>query len=112
VATNTPLVATASDLEEKSLYWLARNRRTACPGIIEILMRSGTASSEEQRRTSHSAVDLLIQPSLGPIGALAFEHFHLATECGYRATMEAIERLDRTPDGAAMWSFPRPGGAS
>ena len=105
VATDMPLVATATDLEEKSIYWLARNRRTACPGIIEILMRSGTAGSEEQKRANHSAVDLLIQPKLGPIGVLAFERFHDAVESGYRATMEAIERLDRGPD-AGLWSFP------
>jgi hypothetical protein len=70
-------------------------------------MRSGTAGSEEQRRASHSAVDLLIQPKLGPIGSLAFERFDVAVEAGYRATMEAIERLDRTRDATGLWSFPK-----
>ncbi len=106
VSTDMPLVAATPDLEEKSLYWLMRNRRTACPGIIEILIRSGTVGSEEQKLASHAAVDLLIKPSLGPIGALDFEHFHAATESGYRAAMEAIEQLDRTPEAASIWSFP------
>jgi NTE family protein len=103
VTTDMPLVATATDIEEKSLYWLARNRRTTCPSIIEILMRSGTARGDAQRRASQSAADLLIEPKVGPVGTLAFDHFDVAIECGYRAAMEAIARLERAPGG--FWSF-------
>ena len=106
VGSDLSLVAKAADIEEKSLFWHFRNRRAAVPSIIDILMCSGTVGSEEQRRASRAAVDLLIQPNLGPIGSLMFDRFHVAIECGYRAAMEAIERLDRGPGSSGMWSFP------
>jgi NTE family protein len=106
VGSDMPLVAKATDIEEKSLLWRLRNRRTAVPGIVDILMRAGTVGSEEQRRASHAAADLLIQPRLDAVGSLTFDRFAVAIECGYRATMEAIERLDRTPDAGSVWSFP------
>jgi NTE family protein len=97
------LVAKAGDIEGKSLLWLLRNRGNAVPGILEILMRSGTVGSEEQRIASRSAADLLIQPSLGSIGLLAFHSFEAAIELGYQATMEAIERLEKTPGANNVW---------
>jgi NTE family protein len=103
VASDAPLVAKAGDIEGKSLLWLLRNRGNAVPGILEILMRSGTVGSEEQRIASRSAADLLIQPSLGSIGLLAFHSFEAAIELGYQATMEAIERLEKTPGANNVW---------
>jgi NTE family protein len=107
VGSDMSLAAKAADIEEKSLLWQLRHRRALVPSIIDILMCSGTVGSEEQRRTSHLAVDLLIQPSLGSIGSLTFDRFHVAIEAGYRAATEAIERLDRGPDAFGMWSFPK-----
>ncbi len=103
VGSEMRLVAKTSDIEEKSLLWLLRNRRTTIPGILEILMCSGTIGSEVQRTASRSAVDLLIQPNLDSIGFFSFDRFHVAIECGYRATMEAIERLAQTPEAIGAW---------
>jgi NTE family protein len=102
VGSEMPLLSKASDIDEKSLFWRLRNRNTAIPGIIDILMRSGTVGCEPQRAASLSAVDLFIQPNLDSIGFHSFDRFHVAIERGYRATMEAIERLERTPEGARM----------
>ena len=103
VGTDLSLAAKVADIEEKSLLWQLRNRRSGIPSIIDILMCSGTVGSEEQRRASRAAVDLLIQPNLGAIGSLMFDRFHVAIECGYRAAMETLERLERTPAVAAVW---------
>lgn len=104
VGSEMPLIAKASDIEERSLFWLLRNRRTTVPGILDILMRAGTVGSELQREASRSALDLFIQPDLGSIGLMSFDRFHEAIECGYRATMQAIERLEKTPGAANLWS--------
>ena len=96
VGSEISLVAKTNDIEERSLLWLLRNRRSNVPGILDILMRAGTIGSELQREASRSAVDLFVQPDLGSIGPRSFDRFGEAIECGYRATMEAIERLEKT----------------
>lgn len=95
VTSGTPFFATEGDIEEKSLLWLLRNRRRAVPSIFSVLMRSGTVSSEVQTVASRSNVDLLIKPDLGTIDMMSFDSFDVAVEQGYRATMEAIERMER-----------------
>ncbi|HTV27111.1 MAG TPA: patatin-like phospholipase family protein [Xanthobacteraceae bacterium] len=96
VGSEVHLVARASDPEERSLLWLFRNRRTATPGILEILMRVGTVGGDQQRAANRLAVDLFIQPTLNSVGLLSLDQFDNAIEKGYRATMEAIERASTT----------------
>jgi NTE family protein len=103
VGSEIQLVAKASDIEEKSALWLFRNRRNAIPGILDILMRAGTVGSEEQRAASRRAVDLFIQPTLESVDLLAFDRFDVAVESGYRATMEAIERVTQMSSSIGQW---------
>lgn len=89
------------EIEDKSLLWLLFKRRGRVPGILDILMRAGTIDREEQRAASQGAVDILIKPKLGSMGFMSFTRFDEGIECGYRATMEAIEQLDRAPETTA-----------
>jgi NTE family protein len=95
VAASTAFFAEASNLEDKSLLWMLRNRRNAFPGIVSLLLRSGTVNSDTQHVLSRSQVDVLVQPRLDGIDKFSFASLDTAIELGYRATMEAIERLDK-----------------
>jgi NTE family protein len=108
VGSEMALVANASDLEEKSVLWLLRNRRGAIPGILDVLIRAGTVGSEEQRAASRRAVDLFVQPKLDSIDFLSFDRFDDAIERGYRATMEAIERVDQASTSTGSWLIANP----
>jgi len=95
VVAGTQFLAKTSDIEEKSLLWLLRNGRSSAPGIGSVLVRSATVGSEAQSVLSRSKVDVLIQPQLEGIDMLSFQSFDVAVEQGYRATSEAIERLEK-----------------
>ncbi len=95
VTSGTQFVSTAEEIEEKSLFWHIRHGRGAVPNIFRVLMRAGTVSSDAQTVAARSIVDLLIQPELGPIDLLSFDKFDQAVELGYRATLDALQRLDK-----------------
>ena len=95
VTSGTQFVSTAEEIEEKSLFWHIRHGRGAAPNILRVLMRAGTVSSDAQTIAARSIVDLLIQPELGPIDLLSFDKFDQAVELGYRATLDALQRLDK-----------------
>lgn len=95
VTLGTPFRAEENDVEGKSLFWMLGSGRRAVPGIFRVLMRAGTVSSDAQTIASRASVDLLIQPDLGPIDMLAFSSFDTAVDIGYRATMDALERLEK-----------------
>jgi NTE family protein len=94
VVAGTPFFAKATDLEEKSLLWRLRNRAGVVPGIGSVLVRSATVGSEAQTVLSRSKVDVLIQPRLDGIEMLSFQSIDAAVEFGYRATSEAIDRIE------------------
>jgi NTE family protein len=94
VAAGTAFLSETDNLEDKSLLWMLRNRRAAFPGIVSLLVRSGTVNSDTQHVASRSQVDVLVQPQLDGIDRFSFDSLDAAIEDGYRATMEAIERLE------------------
>jgi predicted acylesterase/phospholipase RssA len=94
VVAGTPFFAKATDLEEKSLLWRLRNRAGVVPGIGSVLVRSATVGSEAQTVLSRSKVEVLIQPRLDGIERLSFQSLDAAVEFGYRATSEAIDRIE------------------
>jgi NTE family protein len=94
VSATTTFLAEVDNLEDKSLLWLLRNRRSAFPGIVSLLVRSGTVNSDTQHELSRSNVDVLVQPQLDGIDKFSFGALDAAIEHGYRATMQAIERLE------------------
>lgn len=60
------------------------------PGIVRLLMRSGTVNSEMQTNIARRRADLLFEPELGPVGVRDFDTFDDVIEAGYQ---HAIERL-------------------
>ena len=88
------LISSATDLEEKSLWWLLRHGRKDVPGIVRILMSAGTVSSAAQTIASRSQLDLLLQPPLGSFNMLDWKAYERAIDIGYRSTMETLEQLE------------------
>jgi NTE family protein len=84
---------TAANLGDGTLGWWIRNgfRR---PGIVSVLMRAGTVSSDAQTNVYRHRVDLLLDPPIESIDLMDWHAFDRAIEAGYRSTMEALERKD------------------
>jgi NTE family protein len=100
VSSGGGLTAKAGDLDERSLWWMLAQGRRTVPGLLSILMRSGTVNGETQTIISRDAADLLIQPDLEGIDMLEFEAFDKAIESGYRAAQAAISGLPELRDAA------------
>jgi len=60
------------------------------PGILSILMRSGTVGSEAQRRIVREQCDYLIEPPLPDIGMRDWRKFDQAIQEGYDAAHACI----------------------
>ncbi len=84
---------TVSDERYGDESWFARlrRRRRKEPGLVHILMRTGTVGNETQRRLARAQADLVIDPELDGIGLTSWRKFDRAVEAGYRATAQAIE---------------------
>jgi NTE family protein len=95
VTSDRVLSAAVEDLEDRSLWSMVRHRGRA-PGIAKLLVRAGTVSSDVQRKFSRAQADLLLEPPLGDVDMLSWDGFDRAYEAGYRHTLAALERLDRT----------------
>jgi NTE family protein len=75
-------------------------RRSAMPGIVTLLMRAGTMSSELQRNLSRAQATLLIRPPLSHVPLLDWKSFEIAIEAGYRHTLERLETIEGGSLGA------------
>ena len=64
------------------------------PGIVSILMRAGTVSSQLQMTLAKSQTTLLIEPALSEVPLLDWHSFDRAVEAGYRQTRKVLERAD------------------
>jgi len=64
------------------------------PGIVSILMRAGTVSSQLQMTLAKSQTTLLIEPELTEVPLLDWHSFDRAVEAGYRQTRKVLERAD------------------
>jgi NTE family protein len=62
------------------------------PGILSILMRSGTVGSEAQRRIVREQCDYLIEPPLPAIGMRDWSRFDQAVQEGYDAARAAMDK--------------------
>jgi NTE family protein len=93
VVTKAAPMLTAANLGDGTLGWWIRNgfRR---PGIVSVLMRAGTVSSDAQTNVYRHRVDLLLDPPIESIDLMDWHAFDRAIEAGYRSTMEALERKD------------------
>ena len=73
--------------------WLRPDTRPL-PGIVSILMRAGTVSSQLQTSLAKSQTTLLIEPALSEVALLDWHSFDRAVEAGYRQTRKVLERAD------------------
>jgi NTE family protein len=69
------------------------------PGILSILMRSGTVGSEAQRRIVREQCDYLIEPPMPAIGMRDWKKFDQAVQEGYDTARAA---MDKKPVPAAL----------
>jgi NTE family protein len=93
LASDPSLVSRATDLEDKSLWWLLGRGRREAPGIASVLMRSGTVGSDTLVMRMREQTDLLLTPPMKGIDTLDWRAFDRAIERGYRYTMETLGRL-------------------
>jgi NTE family protein len=78
---------------EGLIGWIRPDTRPL-PGIVSILMRAGTVSSQLQMTLAKSQTTLLIEPALSEIPLLDWQSFDRAVEAGYRQTRKLLERAD------------------
>jgi len=64
------------------------------PPIVSILMRSATLTTDAELESSRAATDVLIQPLPDGLDIRDWKGFEPGVEAGYRATKEALARLD------------------
>ena len=88
------LTASATELDDRSLWWLLRHGREQVPGIANLLIRSFTVGGNVQALAQKSDLDLLLTPDLGSYGLLNWKGYRDAIERGYSSTMNALEQLD------------------
>jgi len=77
---------------ERPWYRLIWQGLKGNPGILSILMRSGTVGSEAQRRIVREQCDYLIEPPLPTIGMRDWRKFDQAIQEGYDAARTCIDK--------------------
>jgi NTE family protein len=87
----------ASDiLRPPSLWrWLISGDWRRGPPIVSVLIRSATVRSGAELVQAHQATDVLVQPDVDEIEIRDWKAFDQAVEIGYRATIEALDKLSR-----------------
>jgi NTE family protein len=73
--------------------WLRPDTRPM-PGIVSVLMRAGTVSSQLQTNLAKAQTSLLIEPALSHVPLLDWQSFDRAVEAGYRQARKVLERAD------------------
>jgi NTE family protein len=87
--------ALACELEDYREYprWQALfGRRTGAPGIVSLLVRAATVSSEVYLRACREQTDLLFIPPVEHVELRAWKTLDHCVEAGYRHAMELLER--------------------
>ena len=77
------------------LHWLLSGEWKKGPPIVSVLIRSATVSSARDLESARQAADLLITPPTNGVELRDWRAYTPAVESGYRATMAALEKLDR-----------------
>ncbi len=75
------------------------------PGIVSLLMRSGTVNSEIQSKLARARADLLFDPPIAGIGVRDWQAFDQAIEAGYvhaQAVLQTTDLSRYTANGRAL----------
>jgi NTE family protein len=77
--------------------------RSGAPGLVHILMRTGTVGNEFHRRAARQQANLLLEPPLDGVGLRDWQSYDQAVAEGYDYAMRMIERYGiptgKTVDG-------------
>ena len=89
-------IEAADILRPPSLWrWLISGDWRRGPPIVSVLIRSATVRSGAELVQAHQATDVLVQPDVDEIEIRDWKAFDQAVEIGYRATIEALDKLSR-----------------
>lgn len=88
---------TAEDVArpESAWRWIRSGQWRKGPPIVSLLMRAATVSTGPDLAAARAATDLLIQPDVSVVEIRDWSNYAPAVAEGYRATLEALDRLDR-----------------
>jgi NTE family protein len=87
----------AKDIKPPSsfLKWLITGEWRRGPPIVSILIRSATAPTARETAVAYEAADVLIVPKIEGVELRDWRAFEPAVTAGYRAAVEAFDKLDR-----------------
>jgi len=91
VAGDENMAAPDGDYGEAGLFERVRRLRSGAPGIVHILLRTGTVGNAYHRRAAQAQADLLIEPPLVGISLRDWQKFDRAVEEGYAYACRVIE---------------------
>ena len=88
---------TADDVArpESAWRWIWSGQWRKGPPIVSLLMRAATISTGRDLAAAREATDVLVQPRTGQTEIRDWSAYEPAVAEGYRATLEALDRLDR-----------------
>jgi NTE family protein len=88
---------TADDVArpESAWRWILSGQWRKGPPIVSLLMRAATVSTGRDLAAAREATDVLVQPQTGHIEIRDWSAYEPAVAAGYKATIEALDRLDR-----------------
>lgn len=88
---------TADDVArpESVWRWLRSGQWRNGPPIVSLLMRAATVSTGRDLAAAREATDVLVLPDVARIEIRDWGAYEVAVEAGYRATLEALDRLSR-----------------
>ncbi len=75
--------------------WLFSGLWRRGPPIVSLLMRAATVSTSRDLAAAREATDLLVMPDMSKVEIRDFSAYGPAVAEGYRATIEALDKLDR-----------------
>jgi NTE family protein len=88
---------TADDVArpESVWRWIRSGQWRKGPPIVSLLMRAATVSTGRDLAAAREATDVLITPDLTGVEIRDWSAYAPAVEAGYRATIEALDKLTR-----------------
>lgn len=88
---------TADDVArpESAWRWVLSGQWRKGPPIVSLLMRAATVSTGRDLAAAREATDVLVQPKTGMIEIRDWSAYEPAVAAGYKATIEALDRLER-----------------
>jgi NTE family protein len=88
---------TAEDVEVPAspLRWLVTGEWRKGPPIVSVLMRSANISTAHEQAAARAFTDILVVPDIGPVEIRDWKAYDPAVDAGYRAMLEAIDKLGK-----------------